>query len=143
MSYTNKPYQVSTEIAYKNTLANQIDRIAILFSTKIDTNVQNSNQAYRMLVAAQRKAVDILEDMLAPYFDMKYIKAMKLLKSRYKKSLKNPDDKVRIETQEEYTAKKFRKIMRLMDRENLLLQLTRTEVHERWEPVEDVRRSKK
>jgi hypothetical protein len=139
-----KSYIVNSEIAYKMNLSNQIDRINMLLSTRLESNVINIIESFKMLVAAQRNSVDALESMYSPYQDKEYDQALKTLEDEYETKMNDKNEHSAIVAEQEFTEKKYALIMQCIDRGDHLLPHIKRAVREgflvdREETTEEVK----
>jgi len=99
------------ELPFKMNLANQIERIAELFSQKVEIGLANIAISQSILIDSQSMAVDTLETMLEPYLDENYhniVDAM-IISDRKRDNQKN-------------AMKKFGLLIRVMARNHMLIE---------------------
>jgi len=108
------------ETEYKFSLKTQIDRVAQMFSQRLETSSANLLVAETILVDTCVKAVQTLEAML-PFPDDQYVKDLATLGPMPKESLKAIND---------WAVKKFALLMFLMKRKRLLLEEVEDEIEE-------------
>lgn len=118
----------SGEIEYKVSVSKQIDRIAELFSQKMDER-SNVRQTQKVMIESQTIAINIFERMLQPYHDEDYKTAIKKLKEEMK-TIEGMTQK------QEFAEKKFGLLMELMNRKRMLMEETVEEVQEGEIPEE-------
>lgn len=107
------------ELPFKIALAEQIGRIAELFSTKVDVSGQNIAQSQKIIIDAQEMAVDTLETMMSPYQDKAY---------KDKKDTLSKESKIRL--RQENAMKKFGYILEHMARKHMLMESVLEEIDE-------------
>lgn len=131
MGYTSQSGSFkSSEIEYKINLSKQIDRIADMFSQKIDERHTNMAKAQSILISSQLVAVNFLERMLQPYQDDKYKEALKGIRNEHKKG-KGVNDK------QVFTEEKFGLLLELMSRKRMLMEEGVEDLEETELPPDD------
>ena len=121
MAWDASRYIPNSETEYKLNLSRQMDRINILLSTRLEINQGNILQAFKMLVAAQRNAVDALEAMFSPYIDSDYRVDRKHLIKKYSILIKDDDEHNAIVKEQDFVEKKYAALIRCLERKNMLL----------------------
>jgi len=110
----------SGETEYKFSLKTQIDRVAQMFSQRLETSSANLLTAETILVDTCVKSVQCLEAML-PFPDDQYNRDLELLGAMPSGNLKKIN---------EWVVKKFALLMFLMKRKRLLLEEVEDEIEE-------------
>jgi hypothetical protein len=109
----------SNEFEYRFSLKVQIDKIAELFSTRLESTSANISAGQQILLDTTISAIGAMEAMMSPFKDTVYNEAIKTL------GKKPPDG---IMARHEWALSKFGLLVELMKRKRMLPEETTEEI---------------
>ena len=111
------------ELEFRTNLSQQINVIAALISAPAAENVPKDSflTVFAMRCDTQTAAVNVLESMLAPYFDAAYTKDNETLTAKLKTETEGKTGCKVSQCMRQHAISKFGALIRLMHRKGLLL----------------------
>jgi hypothetical protein len=109
----------SNEFEYRFSLKLQIDKIAELFSTRLETTSANIAAGQQIMLDTAISAIGAMEAMLSPFEDKEYKAAIGELKALPAEGIK---------ARHEWALKKFALLIKLMKRKRMLPEETTEEI---------------
>jgi len=111
------------EIAFKVNVAQQIDRVAKLFSERIQSQ-ENIALSQKIKIDTIKEAVEALEIMMWPYCveDDEYLEQVEDVNKIIENVENEVDEYKKLKLKLEYAKEKWKLLMRLMDKLGMLLE---------------------